>query len=103
MKKTGTGAAVKRERVPQAERRRITRGKLLDATIDSLIEDGYSRTTTVAVGERTEMKRSPGNIGHSVAVHAFAGVDPHQGAGGSPMLHFVLHPNLCLALGSSRG
>ena len=41
MKKTGTGAAVKRERVPQAERRLITRGKLLDATIDSLIEIGY--------------------------------------------------------------
>ena len=57
MKKTGTGVAVKRERVPQAERRRITRGRLLDATIDSLIEDGYSRTTTVAVGERTGLSR----------------------------------------------
>ncbi len=57
MKKTGTGAAVKRERVPQAERRRITRGKLLDATIDSLIEIGYSRTTTVEVGERTGLSR----------------------------------------------
>ena len=57
MKKTGTGASVKRERVPQAERRRITRGKLLDATIDSLIEIGYSRTTTVEVGERTGLSR----------------------------------------------
>lgn len=57
MKKTGNGAAAKRERVPQAERRRITRGKLLDATIDSLVEDGYSRTTTVAVGERTALSR----------------------------------------------
>ena len=57
MKKTGTGAPVKRERVPQAERRRITRGKLLDATIDSLIEIGYSRTTTVEVAERTGLSR----------------------------------------------
>lgn len=57
MKKTGTGAAMKRERVPQAERRRITRGKLLDATIDSLIDLGYSRTTTVEVGERTGLSR----------------------------------------------
>lgn len=57
MKKTGNGAATKPERVPQAERRRITRGKLLDATIDSLIDRGYSRTTTVEVGERTGLSR----------------------------------------------
>jgi AcrR family transcriptional regulator len=55
--KTGTGAATKRERVPQAERRRVTRGKLLDATIESLIDLGYSRTTTVEVGERTGLSR----------------------------------------------
>ena len=52
MKKGGTDVAPKRERVPQAERRRITRGKLLDATIESLIDIGYPRTTTVEVGER---------------------------------------------------
>ena len=57
MKKSGAGAAVKRERVPQAERRRITRGKLLDATIDSLVDVGYARTTTVEVGERTGLSR----------------------------------------------
>lgn len=57
MAKTGTSAATKRERVPQAERRRITRGKLLDATIESLIDLGYSRTTTVEVGERTGLSR----------------------------------------------
>ena len=57
MKKTGNGAAAKRDRVPQAERRRITRGKLLDATIDSLIDLGYARTTTVEVGERTGLSR----------------------------------------------
>jgi AcrR family transcriptional regulator len=57
MGKTGNGAAAKRERVPQAERRRVTRGKLLDATIESLIDLGYSRTTTVEVGERTGLSR----------------------------------------------
>ncbi len=57
MAKTGTGAATKRGRVPQAERRRITRGKLLDATIESLIDLGYSRTTTVEVGDRTGLSR----------------------------------------------
>ena len=57
MSKAGTGAVAKRERVPQAERRRITRGKLLDATIESLIERGYARTTTVEVGERTGLSR----------------------------------------------
>jgi AcrR family transcriptional regulator len=57
VKKTGNGAAAKRERVPQAERRRLTRGKLLDATIDSLVDRGYGRTTTVEVGERTGLSR----------------------------------------------
>lgn len=57
MNKTGTGAAAKRERMPQAERRRLTRGKLLDATIESLIDVGYHRTTTVEVGERAELSR----------------------------------------------
>lgn len=57
MKKTGNGAVTTRERVPQAERRRIARRKLLDATIDSLIDLGYARTTTVEVGERTGLSR----------------------------------------------
>jgi AcrR family transcriptional regulator len=57
VKDTGTGTDPKRARVPQAERRRITRGKLLDATIDSLIEVGYARTTTVEVGERAGLSR----------------------------------------------
>lgn len=43
--------------MPQAERRRITRGKLLDATIESLIDIGYPRTTTVEVGERAGLSR----------------------------------------------
>jgi len=57
VKKAGTEVATKRERVPQAERRRITRGKLLDATIESLIDIGYPRTTTVEVGERAGLSR----------------------------------------------
>jgi len=57
VKKTGTDVAPKRERVPQAERRRVTRGKLLDATIESLIDIGYPRTTTVEVGQRAGLSR----------------------------------------------
>lgn len=57
MKKAGAGGAVKPERVPQAERRRLTRGKLLDATVESLIDIGYQRTTTVEVGERAGLSR----------------------------------------------
>lgn len=57
MKNTGAGAAEKRARVPQAERRRITRTKLLDATIESLIDKGYPGTTTVEVGERAGLSR----------------------------------------------
>lgn len=57
MKTTGAGAATKRARVPQAERRRITRTKLLDATIESLIDKGYPGTTTVEVGERAGLSR----------------------------------------------
>ena len=55
--KGSTTGATKRERTPQAERRRITRTKLLDATIESLIEVGYHRTTTVEVGERARVSR----------------------------------------------
>jgi AcrR family transcriptional regulator len=57
VKKAGTDVAPKRERVPQAERRRITRTKLLDATVESLIDIGYPRTTTVEVGERAGLSR----------------------------------------------
>ncbi|MGB5810520.1 MAG: TetR/AcrR family transcriptional regulator [Polyangiales bacterium] len=57
MKNPGAGAAQKKARVPQAERRRITRTKLLDATLESLIDIGYPRTTTVEVGERSGLSR----------------------------------------------
>jgi AcrR family transcriptional regulator len=57
VKKAANSVGAKRARVPQAERRRITRGKLLDATVESLIEVGYPRTTTVEVGERAGLSR----------------------------------------------
>lgn len=57
MKRAATRVATRRERVPQAERRRITRAKLLGATIESLIEVGYARTTTVEVGKRAGLSR----------------------------------------------
>jgi AcrR family transcriptional regulator len=41
-----------RTRRTQEQRRALTRGKLLDATIQSLIDVGYAGTTTRAVGQR---------------------------------------------------
>ena len=41
----------------QAERRETTRAALLDATILSLIEDGYAKTTTARVAERAGVSR----------------------------------------------
>jgi AcrR family transcriptional regulator len=39
----------------QQERRDATRLKLLDATVECLVELGYARTTTVAVAQRAEV------------------------------------------------
>jgi len=41
----------------QAERSTATREALLDATIDSLVEDGYANTTTSRVAERAGVSR----------------------------------------------
>ena len=41
----------------QAERSEATREALLDATIESLVEDGYARTTTGRVAERAGLSR----------------------------------------------
>jgi AcrR family transcriptional regulator len=41
----------------QEERSAETRGKLLDATIDSLIDLGYSATTTTVIAERAGLSR----------------------------------------------
>jgi AcrR family transcriptional regulator len=47
-------AVTARKRPPrtQGERTAETRGKLLDATIDSILEEGYGQTTTRRVAER---------------------------------------------------
>ena len=70
MKKTGNGAAAKRERVPQAERRRVTRGKLLDATIDSLV-DLAKRAPATGGGlaiERVDTRRKLSEIDASTSL-----------------------------------
>lgn len=41
----------------QAERSEATREALLDATIESLVEDGYAKTTTGRVAERAGLSR----------------------------------------------
>lgn len=46
-----------RARVPNAERSRVTRERLLDATVESLVEVGYAATTTSAVCERAGLSR----------------------------------------------
>ena len=51
-----------RPRRTQAERTATTRTALLDATVDSLVERGYARTTTTEVAHRAGM--SPGALLH---------------------------------------
>lgn len=46
-----------RERTPQGERTRAMRTRLLDATIDCLVERGWSGTTTTVVSERAGVSR----------------------------------------------
>ncbi len=50
-------ALKERSRRTQAERRASTRTKLLDATIECLIELGYARTTTTEIAERAGLSR----------------------------------------------
>lgn len=50
-------APVKRPRRTQEERSTATRSQLLDATIDSLVELGYSGTTTTVIAERAGVSR----------------------------------------------
>jgi AcrR family transcriptional regulator len=52
----GTQAAPKKRRT-QAERRAATRGALLDATIDCLVDYGYANTTTNRIVERAGVSR----------------------------------------------
>ena len=52
-----TARATRRRHRTQEERRAETRGKLLDATVQYLIELGYHRTTTSLVCERAGVSR----------------------------------------------
>ena len=51
---TSQSAAV---RVPQEERTRVMRARLLDATVDCLVEHGFSGTSTTLVSERAGVSR----------------------------------------------
>ncbi len=44
-------------RVPQGERTRVMRARLLDATVDCLVERGYRGTSTTLVSERAGVSR----------------------------------------------
>lgn len=48
---------VARERTPQPERTRAMRQRLLEATLDSLVEVGWSGTTTTLVSQRAGVSR----------------------------------------------
>ncbi len=54
---TETEPGRERPRRTQAERRAHTRGRLLDAAVECLVELGYAGTTTTAVAERAEVSR----------------------------------------------
>jgi AcrR family transcriptional regulator len=44
-------------RVPQEERTRLMRARLLDATVDCLVEHGFSHTSTTLVSDRAGVSR----------------------------------------------
>jgi AcrR family transcriptional regulator len=52
-----SAGAVRRTRRTQAERSALTRGQLLDATIECLSALGYARTTTTEIAERAGVSR----------------------------------------------
>lgn len=56
---TGAAGATRRT---QSERRAETRARLLDATVESLVEDGYAGTTVRAITERAGV--SQGAVSH---------------------------------------
>jgi len=53
----GRAEALPRKRRSQAERRAATRGALLDATLEVLVEVGYARLTTTQVVQRAGVTR----------------------------------------------
>lgn len=57
MTQTATPTATTQSRTPQAERSAATRAKLLDATIDCLVELGWQGTSTTEVVRRAGVSR----------------------------------------------
>jgi AcrR family transcriptional regulator len=53
----GTAAGTAVTRVPQEERTRVMRQRLLDATVDCLVEHGYGGTSTTLVSRRAGVSR----------------------------------------------
>ena len=54
---TAAGTAAKSSRVPQEERTRLMRARLLEATVDCLVERGFAGTSTTLVSERAGVSR----------------------------------------------
>src|SRR4051795_4690266 len=50
-------AGVTTTRVPQEERTRVMRARLLEATVDCLVEVGFAGTSTTLVSERAGVSR----------------------------------------------
>lgn len=57
MSSAGAATATTAPRVPQGERTRAMRARLLDATIECLVERGFARTSTTLVSERAGVSR----------------------------------------------
>ncbi len=55
--RVGTGAAGTATRVPQEERTRAMRARLLEATVECLVEHGFAGTSTTLVSERAGVSR----------------------------------------------
>ena len=79
--KRSAAARRPRPRRTNAERSATTREKLIQATIDSLYEEGYSATTTVSVAARARVSRGamlhqfPTRVAMLLAVAEFIVVD----------------------------
>ncbi|WP_395658645.1 TetR/AcrR family transcriptional regulator [Nocardioides sp.] len=54
---TGTAGAAGTVRVPQEERSRVMRARLLEATVECLVERGFAGTSTTLVSERAGVSR----------------------------------------------
>ena len=54
---SGDDDRVTTTRVPQEERTRLMRARLLEATVECLVESGFSRTSTTLVSERAGVSR----------------------------------------------